>query len=445
MSTQDKLHHDEVIFRFSDKHAFALCGDETIDLSRFAADLSSLTQQLERCRGDVLISCKRRYAFSVALLATWQAGRRAILPPNMHPHTLQHIVDCHNVTTELNDGFLMTLDKSECNFEKSFLELSFEAQDEALIIYTSGSSGEPKAIKKTIGNLYSEGLAIQATLPVLSTPLVASVLPNHLYGLTFSIILPWVLGVPIIDECPLHAEEVLVMMQVVKADLLITVPVHLSAMLKQELACAPKRVISSAGRLDVAVAKQWHERFGYEIFEVYGSTETGVIAYRKQLNDEHWRPFPTVCVEQHDDCLRVSSPFIHGCEGEFFQSNDQVSLHEHGFMLHGRADGIVKIAGKRVSLLAVEQAVRACEGVMDAAVIAVPVQGHIRDMTIWAALACDEGVTMTARDMRVMLHSQLDNIEIPRRISIHASLPREANGKLRKSDLLALFEVRSDG
>jgi len=439
----DQQNDDKVILRFSDEHPFALCDNKTIELARFVADLSSLKSQLELSSGDVLISCKGRYAFSLALLATWQADRQAILPPNMHQRTLDHIAHCHDVTTVLDDGFLSGLDDLDCSFEEPCFELCF-SQDAALIIYTSGSSGEPKAIKKTIGNLFSEALAIQSTLPKLNAPLVASVPPNHLYGLTFSIILPWALGVAIVDACPLHAEEVLDMIDAVKADLLITVPVHLSAMLKQDIANAPKMVISSAGRLDAGLAKQWHERFGYEVFEVYGSTETGVIAHRQQLSDEHWQAFPNVCIDQCDDCLQVASPFIHSSEGELFQSKDKVSLHKHGFILHGRADGIIKIAGKRVSLLAVEQAVKSCEGIVDAAVVAIPVNGHIRDMTIWAALACDEGVTMTARDVRAMLHLKLDSIEMPRRISIHKTLPREDNGKLRRSEILALFEARND-
>lgn len=443
MLIADQPNDDKVVLRFSDEQPFALCDGKTIELARFAADLSSLKKQLEQSCGDVLISCKGRYAFSVALLATWQAGRLAILPPNLLARTLNHITHCHDVTTVLDDDFLGGLKGSDSTFKQSCLELSFHAQDEGLIIYTSGSSGEPKAIKKTIGNLFSEALAIQSTLPALHAPLVASVPPNHLYGLTFSIILPWALGVAIVDECPLHAEEVLDMMNAVKADLLITVPVHLSAMLKQGITRAPKLVISSAGRLDAGLAKQWYERFGYDIFEVYGSTETGVIAHRQQLNDEHWQAFPKVCIDKRDDCLQIASPFIHYSEGEVFQSNDKVSLHKHGFILHGRADGIVKIAGKRVSLLTVEQALRACEGVIDAVAIAVPVNGHIRDMTIWAALACDEGVIMSVRDVRAMLHLKLDSIEIPRRISLHKTLPREGNGKLRRSEILALFEARN--
>ncbi len=440
----NQQNNHQVVLRFSDKHPFALCNDTIIELARVATDVSGLKKQLELSDGDVLMCCKGRYAFSVALLATWAAGRLAILPPNLHQHTLNHITDCHNVTTVLNDDFLDDLTNAGDPLKESQLELSFDAQNDALMMYTSGSSGEPKAIKKTIGNLFSEALSIQATLPKINTPLVASVPPNHLYGLTFSIILPWVLDVAIVDACPLHVEEVLDLMREVNADLLITVPVHLSAMLRQDIIRAPQSVISSAGRLDVGVAQQWYDRFGYEVFEVYGSTETGVIAHRNQLSDAYWKPFPKVCIDQHDGCLQVASPFIHGCDGEVFQSNDKVSLQEHGFVLHGRADGIVKIAGKRVSLLAVERAIMECDGVIDVAVVAVPVHSHIRDMTIWAAIACDEGAVMTARDVRTMLSSTLDGIEIPRRISIHTSLPREHNGKIRRADVLALFDVNNE-
>jgi len=437
-----ELSKNDVVLRFSSERPFAFVKGEMIFAARLSSDIKELTKQLGSSSGDVLVCCKGRYAFCVAILAIWLAGRKVVLPPNLHQVTLDYISKAHNITTQLDDSFLLSSCASTDVFDKACLELVFKLKKEALIIYTSGSSGEPKAVTKTIGNLFSEAFSIKATVQNSVRPLVASVPPNHLYGLTFSIILPWVLGVAVVDECPLHAEEVLDMMAAVQADVLVTVPVHLSAMLEQDIVRVPSLVISSAGRLDEDLAKRWYERFGHEIFEVYGSTETGVIAYRQQLSDQHWQAFPHVCTDQSGDCLQVSSPFIHSSEGNMFQSNDRVSLHENGFILHGRTDAIVKIAGKRVSLLAIEKAVKTCEGIMDVAVVAVPVKGHIRDMAIWIALACEEGLTV--REVRAMLYMKLDGVEIPRRIVIRKTLPREDNGKLRRSKILDLFEAKDN-
>jgi len=430
---------DQVKLRFLNDRPFALCATEEINTARLTADLAQLKAHLALSQGDVLICCKGRYAFSIALLATWQAGRQAVLPPNAHQATLEHIIDNHSIKTRLDDVFFTSLPVHQALLEQGFLEFTFNTQQPALIIYTSGSSGEPKAVKKNIGNLFSEVFALQTLFPISTRPLVASVPPNHLYGLTFSILLPWVMGVAVVDECPLHASEVLDTMSQINANTLITVPVHLRALLEQNITCIANRVISSAGSLDEALAQQWYERYGYEVTEVYGSSETGIIAHRQQLSDTLWQSFPNVCLDEFSGCLQVSSPFIHASEGLAFQSQDRVSLQKNGFILHGRADSIVKIAGKRISLLAVEAAMKACDGVMDAAVVAVPVKGHIRDMAIWGAVAFKEG-PITGRDIRVMLQLKLDSVEIPRRIVVQKMLPREENGKLRKSELLALFD-----
>jgi acyl-coenzyme A synthetase/AMP-(fatty) acid ligase len=245
-----------------------------------------------------------------------------------------------------------------------------------------------------------------------------------------------------VNECPLHAEEVVETIEQSDAGILITVPVHLRALLEQKVSCSPVMAISSAGALDRSIATKWQEMFDREIIEIYGSSETGVIAHRQQLSDPHWAPFPEVDIDCNaEGLLQVSSPFINESEGEVFQTQDIVTMHgDSGFLLQGRADSIVKIAGRRVSLLTVEEALKRCEGVVDAAVTAVPVQGHIRDMVIWAAVAIGEKSDMNARSIRAQLLPMLDGIKIPRRIVVLEQLPREANGKLRKERLMALFQ-----
>jgi acyl-coenzyme A synthetase/AMP-(fatty) acid ligase len=200
--------------------------------------------------------------------------------------------------------------------------------------------------------------------------------------------------------------------------------------------------ISSAGSLSGDVASKWQKRFDREVIEIYGSSETGVIAHRQQLSSEMWTPFPSVQVSTNSDgLLQVSSPFINASEGSVFQTQDMVTMqHDSAFQLHGRADSIVKIAGKRVSLLTIEEAIKRCDGVLDAAVTAVPVQGHIRDMAIWAAVAIGDASGINARSIRAQLLPMLDGIKIPRRIVVLKQLPREENGKLRKQRLMALFE-----
>ena len=442
MHPDSEMTSGEVLLRFSKERPFSLRNGDAIYPPQLFADLERSQRLIPSGRGDVLVTCRGRYEFSVALLSAWFGGRNVVLPPNLHQTSLNRIRSEHTIIAELSDGFTATASKQSHQGDQNEFELRFNRSQQALTIYTSGSSGASKPVQKAVGDLFSEVFALKKTLPWPDKPLVASVPPHHLYGLTFSILLPWVLAVPMVNECPLHAEEVVETIEQSDAGILITVPVHLRALLEQKVSCRPVMAISSAGALDKSIATQWQELFDREIIEIYGSSETGVVAHRKQLSDPHWAPFPEVDIACNDEgLLQVSSPFINESEGEIFQTQDIVTMHgESGFLLQGRADSIVKIAGRRVSLLTVEEALKACDGVLDAAVTAVPVQGHIRDMAIWAAVAIGESDKLDARAIRAQLLPLLDGIKIPRRIVVLERLPREANGKLRKERLMALFQ-----
>jgi acyl-coenzyme A synthetase/AMP-(fatty) acid ligase len=432
-----------VNLRFNGMNPFALCGGRPIYPSRLFEDIETACRLIPNEEGVLLLTCNGRYEFSVALLAAWRSGRQIVLPPNLHAISLQRIRDQHIVAAELTDGFLA--DKStNAKADSGEYELRFEANTIAVTLYTSGSTGQPKPVRKTIGNLFSEAETLKSSLALPEGPLLASVPTYHLYGLTFSIILPWVLGIPMVDECPLHADEVSEAITTNKARILVTVPVHLRALLVQQISCSNLSVISSADRLDEEVAKRWYAQCGRDIIEIYGSSETGIIAQRQQIANPLWRPFSGVNIEQnHDGLLRVASPFIHEDEGAMFQTQDLMTVGDGGFQLLGRSDSIVKIAGRRISLLIVEEALKRCSGVVDAAVAAVPVQGHIRNMAIWAAVATDEAEGISVRNIRAHLASELDNIKHPRRIVIVRSLPREENGKLRQERLMSLFRKES--
>ncbi len=440
MMQSSELTVTEVVLRFAADRPVAYRDGKPIGAAQLSADLRQTMALLQECDGEVLITCHGRYNFSVAMLASWLAGKRVILPPNRHPAMLAHIRATRAVALECDDGVMNG--GMATGAPVPALAFHLARTQPALTLYTSGSTGTPKSVNKDIGDLFAEAFALKDAMTWPSKPLVASVPPNHLYGLTFSVLLPWVLGIPFTDECPLHADEVAEQLAAVQAGTLVTVPVHLRALLGAPLGRAPLRVVSSAGAMDQQIAEQWYARFGKEILEIYGSSETGVIAYRRQLRDPAWLALTELALEtSNTGLLRVASPFIHAGNGAFFQTQDLVEMQDdRRFLLLGRADSIVKIAGKRISLLAVETAVRRCRGVVDAAVTAVPVQGHVRNMAIWAAIAIgDAAEAIDAQSIRSELLPQLDGIEIPRRIVVLHELPREANGKLCRERLLSLF------
>ncbi|MDQ6993890.1 MAG: AMP-binding protein [Mariprofundus sp.] len=442
MCVSSKINDSAVTLHFPEKQPFALIAGRALYPSELFHHLSQTTAIMSESDGDILLLCKGRYEFSLALLAAWLLQKNTILPPNLHPATLNRIKDRHSITLELNDGFTHTFSPITLARKLPLYTCSFNLHQQAITLYTSGSTGEPKPVHKTVGNLFSETMALKHAIPWPNSPLTASVPPNHLYGLTFSILLPWVLGVPVVDECPLHGDEVATTMQQVNGQILITVPAHLGALLEQSSINPSILVISSAGALSPELATQWQQQYQQEIVEIYGSSETGIIAYRKQLHNPVWITFDSVQISCNDEgLLQVNSPFIHHHESLPFQSQDIVSLqNSSGFYLQGRADSIVKIAGKRISLTTVENALKQCLGVLDAAVVAVPVAGHIRDMALWAIIATGSDSQLTVRDLRQQLLSLLEGIKIPRRMILVEQLPHESSGKLRRQSLMKLFQ-----
>src|SRR5690606_10356228 len=125
-----------------------------------------------------------------------------------------------------------------------------------------------------------------------------------------------------------------------------------------------------------------------------------------------------------------------------FRTADLAELDEHGRFLHlGRADGVVKVGGKRVSLPALEEALRGVPGVSDAAVVSVDA-GPGRGAQILAALVAS---AVTVGDVRSALLERFDPSVLPRRFVFVDALPREENGKLTRAGLLRLFGLTPAG
>ena len=416
---------------------FAYQKGKPIDLASFLSDVYAFADEIHDKNGDVWIDCQSRYAFSVALVGAWAAKKVAILCSDKS--LLSDEVACY-----CNQDWAKALKKSGGATDSTY-KLSFSADDIAVRLYTSGSTGVAKAIDKTFGNIWFEVETIQDVWGWEKSPIVASVPAYHLYGLTFSVLLPWCLGVPLVDEMPLHAEEVALCFAQTQSAVLITVPVHLKAMIQANVRLENKRCIVSAAALPRETAELFQAKYQSDAMEVYGSSETGVVAYRRQLQDDLWQCFPQVEVcANADGLLEVASPFVYP-EGippakKMFLSADKVRLTgDKTFSLEGRADAIVKIAGKRISLVNIEQNLMRCNQVLDAVVVAVPAESEIRDWSIWAAVAVQDVDQISVQDIKKSLRESVEAVAIPRRIVKLATLPRQANGKIARKVVMGLF------
>jgi 4-coumarate--CoA ligase (photoactive yellow protein activation family) len=407
--------------------------DLVADAGRVAAELS------DREPGGVALLCSDRYLFTAALLGAWQAGRVVLLPQNGQPGTLRALCQDSEVRLLLHDrdgsdagthvGALLSRATSPAPWKE------IDLARHLVTLMTSGSTGGNQRCAKTGVQLLGEATVLARVFGVKpGARILASAPPHHIYGLLFGVLLPLRAAGAIIRDTPLHVESVAASLRRHRATHLVSVPAHLATLAEADDLPALECVFSSGAPLPAATSEALRLRSGWRVVEVYGSTETGGIAWRS--GSEPWRPLPGVSVSAAEDGrILVSSPFLPPGSGPYLGADLIAPAAGGGFHLLGRRDGVAKIAGKRVSLREIEEFLLGVPGVRDSAAMVRPSSGT-RGEEIWVAVAAD-GVTLA--QLRTSLSTRLDPVALPRRIRILQALPREETGKLVHERLLELF------
>lgn len=365
--------------------------DRTWTLGHLRQDVARLVHLLQQQEGDRWALCfEDSYLFIVALLATLHAGKTPVIPGHCRAALLDE-------QRALFDG---VLSEKTLGWQGPLLVISASMaataatetlppirDDAAIELFTSGSTGQPKRVHKAVKCLDDEAalLAAQFGERLAGCRIVASVVPQHQYGLSFRIMLPMALGLPLHAAMLWYAEQLSALSHDYRYAF-ISSPAFLKR-LDPQLTPPPVAMVLSAGGMlpwqDVVQAAEWLQIWPDEI---YGSTETGILAWRyRQQEAVRWQPFRGVRFHQQDETLRVFSPLI--AEEEGITLDDILHIDADGqFSLTGRRGRVVKIEEKRISLSEVEQRLLSLPGVREAA--AVPVLRHGRQ-AIGALLVLD--------------------------------------------------------
>jgi len=262
---------------------------------------------------------------------------------------------------------------------------------------------------------------------------------HHLYGLTFRVVLPMALGLPLHASLLNYAEQLSALPDD-KRYLFISSPAFLKR-LDASLTPPPVNLLVSAGGAlpwqEVAAVQAWLNVWPDEI---YGSTETGVMAWRyRQEESTRWQPFPGVTF--HGD--RVTSPLIPEAEGIVL--DDILHFTADGqFSLVGRRGRVVKIEDKRISLDDIEHRLLALDGIREAAALTVTRGGR---QGIGVLLVLNEAVrqqheqSKTAQELawRRALRPWLEPVAVPRYWRIVDEIPVNSMNKRVTAQLQELF------
>ena len=311
-----------------------------------------------------------------------------------------------------------------------------------LQLFTGGSTGKPKVWSKSPRNLFAEAFYWKEKFDLSAKDLFVSTVPTyHIYGLFFSVILPFVAQAKVLSDIYTFPQEIISITNKHKATVLVSVPIHYRSLKVDNLSAPSLKVaFSSAGVLNRSDAIHFQNKTGMGITEIYGSTETGGIATRS-ISDhtESWKPVDVVSWKISGKRLSIKSPFISeemekDSEG-FFVTGDEVQPDKgNRFILLGRADGIVKVAGKRVDLLDVQNKILTLPTVIDALVVALPAEKG-RESVIAAVVACK----LNKIQLKKMMLEKLEPYAMPRRIKIVSSIARAATGKIDRGKIEQIF------
>ncbi|GGY53485.1 AMP-binding protein [Pseudoduganella albidiflava] len=405
--------------------------------------------------------------FAAALLGAWHAGKTVWLAAdtldatcaNLREHVHGFLGEFPAACAPLVPAVDSTVDATLEGNAAPWLELDPEA--DALVVFTSGSTGAAQAIPKKLRQMASEVATLETLFgaPAGDAAVIATVSHQHIYGLLFKVL--WALNTGrAIHAASIAFPEALAPALAAQRCVLVASPAHLKRLPAHLDWQGARRhvaaVFSSGGPLPADTAHACGSLLGCVPVEVFGSSETGGIAWRQRaampaIGDDGWTPFPTVAWRLRENFLEVRSP--HLPDDAWLPLADHAQeLGNDGnrrFQLLGRGDRIAKIEEKRISLDAIEAALLACGLAAEARVaLCEPDAGHRQVLAAFVvptpagrSLLEQEGKLALNARLRAVLAGVVDAVALPRRWRYLDALPVNAQGKTTVAALLALLNV----
>ncbi len=419
--------------------------ESIVTLGEFRRDVAFLVGTVRQSGASTaVLYTEDNYDFAVGLFACLHAGVRTILPGNL----------CENMRARLEAPgtvFVHELNKAETPAVLSPVDAACVPVE----FFTSGSTGEPKRIARTFANLEAELEMLEEVFPddFRITEVFSTVSFHHAYGIIFGLLLP-LSRCLLSDTAPFSGltpwlSRVDSLATPGSLVWLVTTPAFLRVWADNTdlatLKHRPIRLLSAGAPLPVEIARRVAEVTDARIYEIFGSSETGVAAYRQPLEASEWRKFTQVRMELCGDSgMHIYSPAV--LPGAPASLGDSAELMPDGrFRLLPRVDRIVKLADKRVSLTEVEKCLTD-SGLVSQAHALVPAHQRVARMAV-AVVPSPTGVELLRNEgyagfrlaLRAVLAQQVEQTLLPRKWRVVGELPCNAQGKVSMTAVESLF------
>ncbi len=411
-----------------------------VSLGDFRRDVAAIAAALPR--GESVVNlCDDRYYFLAAYAAALSAKRTSLLPPSRVEQVVCEVERANPGTCRVDDARVESILRGDA--QDGAVEHTLSGDFTAMIGYTSGSTGQPKANAKrwraVHGTNACNAAAARRALRIADADpawIVATVPPQHMYGMELSVLLPLIGGMAVHSGRPLFVADIAAALEELPSPrVLVSTPIHLRAIVESgQPFPAASLVISATAPLSQSLACAVETRLRAPLLEMFGSTETCVIATRRTALEQAWHAYEGISLTPQGETTLVEAPWF--AEAVVLQDAIELDGSER-FIVRGRHSDMIEVAGKRASLSDLTQRVLAIDGVQDA-VVFQPETREAKSIVRVAALVV--APTLSAREILEALAVSVDPAFVPRPLVLVDSLPRNELGKLPRSALTDLLK-----
>ena len=424
-------------------------------------------------RGDVVMTLVgNRIEWALTLLACWRMGAVALpCTPQLRRHDLELrasaaapvlCVAGEDLLGELPDAVpamnlaevAATLDEDRPQETPAAIE-AMDAEDPALIVFTSGTTGEPRGVVHAYRYLTGQRAQAEHWLGSRPGELVwCTTAPGWSKSARNVFLAPWLTGAAaVIHDGRFDPAERLDMAEALAVNVLCQAPTEYRMLAKRtQLRPLPalRRMVSAGEALEAETIAAFTEAMGREPADGYGQTETGHIsgnlAGEPVRPGSMGRPLPGISVRVVDGELQLdasSSPtffsrYLDGerFEGEWWPTGDLVREDEDGHLwFEGRSDDVIVSSGYRIGPVEVESALLSHPAVAEAAAVSAPDPERGAVVRAIVVLRDREPSEELARELQEHCKRETAPYQFPRIVEFAAELPKTASGKIKRAEL----------
>jgi acyl-coenzyme A synthetase/AMP-(fatty) acid ligase len=325
--------------------------------------------------------------------------------------------------------------------------------DPALIVFTSGTAGQPKPIRH--GQRYLAGQVVQAEHWYGARPgdlCWCTAASGWSLSARNAFVAAWLRGAAaLLHDGRFDPDERLELVEREEVNVLCMSPTEYRAIAKRsELRPLPalRHAVAAGEPLNPEVVRVWREEVGAAIHDGYGQTETGHLTGMPigppVRPGSMGRPLPgfRVWIDEAElmvDPLTVPTFFLDGACDRPWRTGDRVREDEHGYLwFEGRTDDLIVSAGYRIGPFEVESALVSHPAVAEAAAVAAP--DEVRGQVVRAVVVLREGYAPgddLARELQEHVKAETAPYKYPRVIDFTQELPKTPSGKIKRAELRA--------